>query len=250
VAAVNGLTAARALRRSLEEGTGVLRISVAALGDVFGRGRVTGRTRAGIEDVLRRAGLEVEPPLTDPATDWVTLRVAAPATEDAAHAPAAVRPDAPQGRRPRLLLPVSLAAALAFVFPLLLAGAIVLPDDGPDAAPPRTVAEPAAAVVDPRQALLDRADTALLAGDYWQAIGLTRQADPSRVAGVRETVVTALLTQARTARRNGRHADAIRLVRRAARFGRAPGARRLVERSQRVLERRRAREERAERRRR
>ena len=90
---VNGLTAAKGLRRSVEGAGGVMRISVPALGDAFGRGKLTSRARTGIEQVLSKAGLEVVPSLNDPGNDgWVTLRIAQPSSGP----PAASSPEGPR----------------------------------------------------------------------------------------------------------------------------------------------------------
>jgi hypothetical protein len=243
---VNGLTAARGLRRSVEQAGGIMRISVGALGDAFGRGRLTPRARAGIEQVLRRAGLEVVPGLGEAGDGWVTLRARAAA------------PPAPPGRGgtgpavfsavaeevralPRPHVPASLAAALALLVPVAVAGAVV--NAGDDA--PSPVAAQTASHTDPRTALLDRANTALLAGDYKQAIRLTGQADPLRVPRLRTQVAAALLHQARTAQRGGAYVRAIRLTRRAARFGHAPGAARIVRQSRAGLDLRREAQRRA-----
>jgi hypothetical protein len=226
---MNGLTAAKGLRRSVEQAGGTMRISVAALGDAFGRGRLTVRARAGIEHALARAGLAVTPGLNEPGDGWVTLRLATPVAP----------PAGASGPR----VPASLAAAAAFLLPFLLAAAIVLPNDEPAPAP-----EPAARTVDPRTQLLDRANTALLAGDYRQAIALTGRADPARVPRLRAQVVAALTHQADVALGDRAYPRAIRLARRAARFGRAPGAAEIVRKAQAAVERRRRSERRAARR--
>jgi hypothetical protein len=235
---VNGLTAAKGLRRSVDQAGGIMRISVGALGDAFGRGRLTPRALAGIEQVLRRAGIEAVPPLTQPGDGWVTLRVAA-------EAPTAPPPRGGSGPTvfhavaeevralPRPHVPASLAAALALLVPVAVAGAVVGSDgDAPQRA--------AAVRADPRTQLLDRADGALLAGDYKQAIELTEQAEPLRVPRLRAQVAGSLLHQARTAQRGRAYVRAIRLSRRAARFGRAPGAAQIVRQSRAGLDLRRA----------
>jgi hypothetical protein len=223
---MNGLTAAKALRRSVEQAGGTMRISVPALGDAFGRGRMTARARAGIEHVLARAGLAVTPGLNEPGDGWVTLRATAPVVP----ADAAVRPR----------VPASLAAAAAFLLPFLLAAALVLPNDEPSPQPER-----AARTVDPRAQLLDRANTALLAGDYREAIALTGRADPARVPRLRAQLVAALTHQAELALYDRAYPRAIRLARRAARFGSAPGAGELVRDAQAAVARQRRRERRA-----
>jgi hypothetical protein len=233
---VNGLTAAKGLRRSVDQAGGRMRISVGALGDAFGRGRMTPRAKAGIEQVLRRAGLEVVPPLTADGDGWVTLRVAsasaAPPPPGAA-GPTVFHAVADELRAlPRPHLPASLAAALALLVPVTVAGAVVGAEDDP--AP-----KPAAVRADPRAQLLDDAHSALLAGDYKRAIKLTTRADPARVPRLRGQVVGTLLTQARTAQRGRAYVRAIRLSRRAARFGHAPGAGRIVRQSRAGLDLRR-----------
>ena len=220
-----------------------MRISVGALGDAFGRGRMTARARQGIEQVLRRAGVEVVPPLTAEGDGWVTLRVAAQAPAP----PPAVRPPfaGPAGpsplravadevrAQPRPHIPASLAAALALLVPVAVAGAVVGSEADPQ---PRPAATRAA---DPRASLLDRAETAYLAGDYQQAVRLTVAADPRRGPALREQIVGSLLNQARTAQRGRAYVRAIRLSRRAARYGSAPGAARIVRQSRAGLDLRR-----------
>lgn len=237
---MNGLTAAKGLRRSLEQsGTGVMRISVGALGDVFGRGKMTGRARTGIEQVLTRAGVVVEPSLADPAGDgWVTLRLAdgaAPSGPAAAPIAPAATPTA--GRRHLQPAPF-LAAALAFLVPALLVLAFSLPDSG--TRPGRAAADqtPTVASASP-DTLLQRADKALLAGDYRMAVRYTQEADPTRVPALRPRIATALTTQARTAQRRRAYVRAIKLARRAARYGRAPGATAIVRQSRAGLDLRR-----------
>jgi len=90
--------AARGLRQSVERAGGSMVISVSALGDAFGRGKVTPRSRAGIEMALASAGVAVVPRLTSPeAADWVTLQLAelaAPQPAAAYASPAAPVPPA------------------------------------------------------------------------------------------------------------------------------------------------------------
>jgi hypothetical protein len=234
---VNGLTAAKGLRRSVDQAGGVMRISVGALGDAFGRGRLTPRALAGIEQVLRRAGIEAVPPLTQPGDGWVTLRVSAEAPAPPSRGgsgPTVFHAVAEEVRAlPRPHVPASLAAALALLVPVTVAGAVVGADgDAPQRA--------AAVRPDPRIQLLDRADSALLAGDYKLAIKLTEQAEPLRVPRLRAQVAGSLLHQARTAQRGRAYVRAIRLSRRAARFGRAPGAAQIVRQSRAGLDLRRA----------
>ena len=240
---MNGLTAAKGLRRSLEGGAGVMRISVPALGDAFGRGRLTTRAKTGIEQVLAKAGVEVVPSLNDPANDgWVTLRIAEPA-------PAPQLPAGPAGPRlvevrpQRRLKPAPfLAAALAFLVPVLLVIALASPDSG---RPGRAAAETQQAEPSTPETLLDRANTALLAGDYRRAVGLTREADPSRVPALRQRIAASLTTQAKTAQRHRAYVRAIKLARRAARYGRAPGAGVIVRQSRAGLDLRREEQRRA-----
>ncbi len=160
---MSGFAAARGLHRSVDEAGGTMRISVTALGDVFGRGRLTPRAMAGIEHALARAGVDVVPGLATSPDGWVTLRAMAPASEMPPTVMGAVADEVRALPRPRI--PASLAAAMAFLVPVLLAGAFHLPAEG-GATPPRTVAE----VRDPQTTLLDRANTALLAGDYVEAL--------------------------------------------------------------------------------
>jgi hypothetical protein len=247
---VNGLTAAKGLRRSVEDAGGVMRISVPALGDAFGRGKMTGRARAGIEHVLRRAGVEVRPGLTDPANDgWVTLQLAgtdaAPPPPPPLAGPAPATPSAPRRPRRRLQPAPFLAAALAFLVPALLVLTFALPDGGPR--PGRATAETTTSASTPPDRLLQRADKALLAGDYTAAVRFTRQADPTRVPALRQRIATALTTQARTAQRKRAYVRAIKLARRAARYGRAPGATQIVRQSRAGLDLRREEQRRRER---
>ena len=232
---MNGLTAAKGLRRSVDQAGGRMRISVGALGDAFGRGRLTPKARAGIEQVLGRAGLEVVPPLTAAGDGWVTLRVAAasPPPSPGGGSPTVFHAVADELRTlPRPHIPASLAAALALLVPVAVAGAVVGAEDDPA---PRA----AAVRADPRAQLLDEADSAMLAGDYRRAIKLTTRAAPERVPRLRVQVVGSLLHQARTAQRGRAYVRAIRLSRRAARFGHAPGAARIVRQSRAGLDLRR-----------
>ena len=249
---MNGLTAAKGLRRSVDQAGGAMRISVGALGDAFGRGRMTARAKQGIEQVLRRAGIEVVPPLTADGDGWVTLRVAAPAPAQQPPvtppyagpvASSVLRAVAEEVRAvPRPHIPASLAAALALLIPVAVAGAVVGSEGDPsDPAPARTATHP-------RASLLDRAETAFLAADYKQAVKLTVAADPQRVPALREQIVGSLLNQARTAQRGRAYVRAIRLSRRAARFGSAPGAARIVRQSRAGLDLRREAQRRAGRR--
>jgi hypothetical protein len=209
---VNGLTAARALRRSVDDAGGVMRISVTALGDTFGRGRLTERARTGMEQVLRRAGLQVHPSLNDPGGDgWITLRAIPPL-------------DAPPASAGLLMpsLPPRLAAATGLLLPLLLVVAVAFADG------PRPAASTAAPRATPAPSALEQADAAMLAADYKRALSLTAQADARRVPALRRVIVSALMARARASQRAGSYAQAIRLARRAARFGSAAGAARLV----------------------
>jgi hypothetical protein len=232
VSGVNGLTAAKGLRRSVENAGGLMRISVPALGDAFGRGKLTRRARTGIEQVLARAGLEVTPGLNDPANDgWVTLRVVADAPPPAAsHGPA------------RGTVAV-VAAALAFLVPVLLVLALASPDAN---RPGRANAETATTTAQtdtrtPRQ----RADDALLAGEYTEAVRWMRRADPAQVPALRRRIAGALITQARAAQRKRAYVRAIKLARRAARYGPAPSAGQIVRQSRAGLDLRREAQRRA-----
>jgi hypothetical protein len=243
---MNGLTAAKGLRRSVDAAGGAMRISVLALGDAFGRGRMTERARSGIEQVLFRAGLEVVPSLSDPDNDgWVTLQ---PLSEGAS-AP----PPPPPLRTPftvplKASLPSSpvqrrrfkhLAAALAVIVPVLAVLAIVLPDSSPR--PGRADAEstPRASTSPP-----DPAAAALREGDYTLAVRLTRQSDPAAVPALRARIARELVRQARAAQREKAYVRAIQRARRAARYGRAPGAAQIIAQSRAGLDLRRAEERR------
>ena len=215
---MHGLTAARGLRRCVDDAGGVMRISVGALGDTFGRGRLTVRARAGMEQVLRRAGLQVHPSLVDPGPDgWVTLRAVPPLDPPPASAGLFMAS-----------LPPRLAAATGLLLPVFLVVAVAFAD-GPKPTPSNAAA-PAA------PSLVEQADAAMLAADYKRALDLTSRAAPSRVPAVRRTIVSALMSRARSAQRGGSYAQAIRLARRATRFGSAPGAARLVVQSSAGLE--------------
>ena len=214
-----------------------MRISVPALGDAFGRGKLTVRARTGIEQVLAKAGLDVVPSLNDPASDgWVTLRIA----QEAPGPPPAAGQSGPrlvEVRPQRHLQPAPfLAAALAFLVPVLLVIALASPDAN---RPGRATADTQQTAPATPETLLDRANTALLAGDYREAVRLTREADPERVAALRQRIAASLTTQARTAQRNRAYVRAIKLARRAARFGRAPGATTIVRQSRAGLDLRR-----------
>jgi hypothetical protein len=249
---VNGLTAAKGLRRSVEGAGGSMRISVPALGDAFGRGKMTTRAKTGIEQVLGKAGVHVSPGLNDPANQgWVTLRLAEAAPAVAAPhagvgpqadiAPHAAAPHVAMGSAPRRTAPV-LAAALAFLVPVLLVIALASPEaNRPGRADAGTTTTAASAPA----TLLERADDALLAGDYTGAVRLTREADATRVPALRQRIAAALTTQARTAQRGRAYVRAIKLARRAARYGRAPGAATIVVQSRAGLDLRREEQRRA-----
>ena len=214
-----------------------MRISVLALGDAFGRGKLTTRARTGIEQVLAKAGVEVSPSLADPANDgWVTLRIAQPSSGP----PPAASPAGPrlvEVRPQRHLKPAPfLAAALAFLVPVLLVLALASPDAN---RPGRAAADTQQTAPSAPASLLERADTALLAGDYPEAVRLTREADPARVPALRRKIAASLTNQARTAQRNRAYVRAIKLARRAARFGKAPGASAIVRQSRAGLDLRR-----------
>ena len=220
-----------------------MRISVPALGDAFGRGKLTTRARAGIEQVLAKAGVEVVPSLNDPANDgWVTLRI----REDAPGPPPAAGPVGPrllEVRPQRHLRPAPfLAACLAFLVPVLLVIALASPDAN---RPGRATAETQQTAPSAPDSLLDRANSALLAGDYTAAVRFTRHADPSRVPPLRQRIAASLTTQARTAQRNRAYVRAIKLARRAARYGRAPGAGAIIRQSRAGLDLRREEQRRA-----
>jgi hypothetical protein len=239
---VNGLTAAKGLRRSVEGAGGVMRISVPALGDAFGRGKLTVRARTGIEQVLSRAGVEVVPSLNDPGNDgWVTLRTAQP-SQSPPSAAGSVAPRLMEVRPQRHLKPAPfLAAALAFLVPVLLVIALASPDAN---RPGRAAADTQTAATPPTS-LSEQANAALLAGDYTRAVRLTREATPTRVPALRRRIAASLTTQARTAQRNRAYVRAIKLARRAARFGEAPGASAIVRQSRAGLDLRREEQRRA-----
>lgn len=241
---VNGLTAARGLRRSVEGAGGVMRISVPALGDAFGRGKLTTRARTGIEHVLSRAGVEVVPSLNDPGNDgWVTLRIVQPASGP----PPAAGPAGPkllEVRPQRHLKPAPLLAALAFLVPVLLVIALA----SPDANRPGRAAAGTQTAATPPTSLSEQANAALLAGDYTRAVRLTREAAPTRVPALRRRIAASLTNQARTAQRNRAYVRAIKLARRAARFGAAPGASAIVRQSRAGLDLRREEQRRVSRR--
>jgi hypothetical protein len=223
--ATNGLTAAKGLARSVESAGGLMRISVPALGDAFGRGKLTTRAKTGIEQVLAKAGVTVEPSLTDPANDgWVTLRIAKDAP--APIVPPEVEPHASAAQRPARLI----VGVLAFLVPGLLVLALASPDAN---RPGRAAAETTTPTVQ------EQADDALLAGDYTKAVRLTRQADPAKVPALRRRIAAALVTQARSAQRRKAYVKAIKLSRRAARYGRAPGASQIIRQSRAGLDLRR-----------
>jgi hypothetical protein len=210
---VNGLTAARGLRRSVDDAGGVMRISVNALGDTFGRGRLTQRALGSMEQVLRRAGLQVHPSLLDPGGDgWVTLRAVPPLDPP----PASAGLFMPS-------LPPRLAAMTGLLLPLFLVVAVAFADG-----PKPTASNAAPRPAPPAPSLLAQADAAMLAADYKRALELTSRGAPLRVPALRGEIVSALMSRARSAQRAGSYAQAIRLARRASRFGSAPGAARLV----------------------
>ena len=240
---MNGLSAAKGLARSVEDAGGVMRISVTALGDAFGRGKMTTRARTGIEQVLARSGIEVVPGLNDPANDgWVTLRkiqgsVPSPAAGTSGPRLVEMRPQ-------RHLRPAPFLAALAFLVPVLLVIALASPEAN---RPGRATAETAQTAPSAPDSLLDRANTALLAGDYTAAVRFTRRADPDRVPALRRRIAASLVTQAQTAQRRRAYVRAIQLSRRAARYGRAPGASAIIRQSRAGLDLRREEQRRAER---
>ena len=219
-----------------------MRISVPALGDAFGRGKLTSRARTGIEQVLAKAGVEVVPSLNDPANDgWVTLRVVQPSSVP----PPAAGPVGPrlvEVRPQRHLKPAPfLAASLAFLVPVLLVIALASPDAN---RPGRAAADTQTALT-PAASLSEQANAALLAGNYTEAVRLTRQATPTKVPALRRRIAASLTNQARTAQRNRAYVRAIKLARRAARFGKAPGASLIVRQSRAGLDLRREEQRRA-----
>ena len=234
---MNGLTAAKGLARSVEDAGGVMRISVPSLGDAFGRGKMTARARTGIEQVLAKSGIEVVPGLNDPANDgWVTLRQVQGPAPSASPSAGATGPRLVELHPQRRFSPAPLAAALAFLVPVLLVIALASPDAN---RPGRATAETSKTAPSAPDSLLDRANTALLAGDYTAAVRFTREADPSKVPALRQRISSALVTQAKAAQGRRAYVRAIKLARRAARFGRAPGASAIVRQSRAGLDLRR-----------
>lgn len=208
---MNGLTAAKGLRRSVEQAGGTMRISLTALGDAFGRGKLTVRARKGIQQVLEKAGLDVTPDLwTAEPGDWVTLSVAQPRP-----AGAPVRDLMP----PRQV-PPALAAAVAFILPVLLASVFVIPSIGAERA--------AQVTTKPSSTPAEQAQVAVRAGEFRTAVRLVRSADPEQVPRVRSQIAQALVRQARAAQRERAYVRAIKLARRAARYGPAPQAGQIV----------------------
>lgn len=200
-----------------------MRISLAALGDAFGRGKLTVRARKGIQQVLERAGLDVSPDLWTAADgDWITLTLAQPRD-----------PAAPvRDLMPPRTVPPSLAAAVAFILPVLLAGFFVIPSIGAERA--------AQVTVKPVSTPVERAHVAIRAGEYRTAVRLTAAADARQVPAVRAAISRKLLADARAAQRTGAYVRAIKLARRAARYGPAPAARQIVLQSRVGLDLRRA----------
>jgi hypothetical protein len=223
---------------------------------------MTTRAKTGIEGVLAKAGVEVQPGLNDPANDgWVTLRLAgaatpafpqlpAPAAAPQDHAVVAAAAPAAKPRRSLHLRPAPfLAAALAFLVPVLLVIAFASPEaNRPGRAGAAEPASTTTAVSTPQLTPLQEADTALLAGDYATAVQLTRRADPAKVPALRARIAASLVSQAATAQRGRAYVRAIQLSRRAARYGRAPGASRIVAQSRAGLDLRREAQRRAARR--
>lgn len=230
---MNGLTAAKGLRRSVEQAGGTMRISVTALGDAFGRGKLTARAKTGIEQVLLRAGVAVEPslPLVQPG-DWVTLRLATAADEP---------PDPPRDLG-FARLPTTIAAALTFALLALPVAAFLLPADDPAPEPAitraaATIAAPAPAPA-PRPSPIRLARAALADGEYYEAVRLAASVDRSLARPMRTRAAAALMFDAQLALARGDDAEALHLARRAARYGRAEGMRKLVERAKARLARR------------
>lgn len=220
VPGMSATTAARGLRGSVERAGGAMRISVPALGDAFGRGKMTARARTAIEQVLDRQGLEVTPSLVEAGEGWVTLRLAADrvvpaprvATTPAEVAAAAARrmreSQLVAALRPRIPASLRVPAAVAttgFLIPGLLVAAFALATQ-PDAPEPRPVTP---------------AEQALRNGDFRAAV----RATPAReVAAMRARIARRLVAEGRVALRDGAYVRAIQRARRAARYGEAPGA--------------------------
>ena len=128
-----------------------------------------------------------------------------------------------------------LAAALAFLVPVLLVIALASPDAN---RPGRAAADTQTAATPPTS-LSEQANAALLAGDYTAAVRLTREADPDGCPRCAGGSPRRSPTQARTAQRNRAYVRAIKLARRAARYGKAPGASAIVRQSRAGLDLRR-----------
>lgn len=225
---MNGLAAAKGLARSVEQAGGTMRISLNALGDAFGRGKLTVRARKGIQQVLEKAGLDVTPDLwTAEPDDWVTLSIAQPRN------PAAPVRDLMPPRR----VPPSLAAAVAFILPVLLASFFVIPSIGAERATQVTTK--------PSSTPAEQAQVAVRAGEYRTAVRLVRSADPEQLPALRAQIARALTTEARMAQGRKAYVRAIKLARRAARYGQAPGASQIVRQSRAGLDLRRAEQRRA-----
>jgi hypothetical protein len=224
---VNGHVAAQGLRRSVEQAGGTLHISVNALGDAFGRGRLTPRARAVIGRALAQAGLETHPSLTTVGPgDWVVLRLAPRPFELPASNGAEARSRRARGGLRSLIPAPRVTVSLLAAGGLLVGTALAVPETDGEGRP-----EPAAAAAEPADlnpSALEESHRALLEGDYRAAVKLAERGDPKLVAATRRQVVASLMLDARVAQLEGRHAEVIRLARRAARFGHAPGARRLV----------------------
>jgi hypothetical protein len=156
--------------------------------------------------VLDRAGLTATPALADAGPGaWITLRVA-PGAEPA-----------PTPSKGLLMpsLPPRLAAATGLLIPVFLIVAVALAD-GP---------RPSSSNASPGARSIATADDALRAGDFRRAVALAEQRDPAQIARVRGTIVSTLTAQAMAAQREGAYVRAIRLSRRAARFGSRPAPR-------------------------
>jgi hypothetical protein len=162
--------------------------------------------------VLDRAGLTATPALADAGPGaWITLRVA-PGAEPA-----------PTPSKGLLMpsLPPRLAAATGLLIPVFLIVAVALAD-GP---------RPSSSNASPGARSIATADDALRAGDFRRAVRARRAARPGADRPVRGTIVSTLTAQAMAAQREGAYVRAIRLSRRAARFGSAPGTSRIIRQS-------------------
>ena len=165
------------------------------------------------------------PSLNDPANDgWVTLRIAQAAPGRRPPPARAGRASSRSGPQRHLKPAPFLAAALAFLVPVLLVLALA----SPDANRPGRAAAETQQTAPPAPALAARPREHRAAGRRLPPRRCASPARPTRRASpaLRQRIAASLITQARTAQRNRAYVRAIKLARRAARFGRAPGRQR------------------------